>query len=294
MMVDWIAVLVRGVSFIALIQAAGGALFLLLFGRQLPRSAMAIRRFVINATVFAIVLLLIQFSLEATRLAGELAGLWDASLQTLAWHSAAGEAARLRLAGLILILVGLRMLPPDGAGVRRRFVFRLLSLAGIVVLIAGFTVVGHTVDHRPRAALVALLALHLLSITFWFGALWPLRVVVIREISAVAASVLERFSRMAVWIVPALLLAGATLVVLLVPGWSVFAQPYGALLLVKLAAYAGLMGIAALNKLRLTPALLLGDRTAAPRLRRALLVEYLLIAAVLIVTAVMTGLYSPG
>jgi putative copper resistance protein D len=54
-----------------------------------------------------------------------------------------------------------------------------------------------------------------------------------------------------------------------------------------------LMYFAALNKLRLTPALWRADAGAAQRLRRSLLIEYLLIAAVLAITAVMTGLYSP-
>ncbi len=80
---------------------------------------------------------------------------------------------------------------------------------------------------------------------------------------------------------------------LLVPGWSVFGQTYGQLLLAKMAGFGALMACAALNKLRLTPALLRGHPVAQLRLRQSLTIEYLLIAAVLVVTAIMTGLYSP-
>jgi copper resistance protein D len=93
--------------------------------------------------------------------------------------------------------------------------------------------------------------------------------------------------------VPGLLVAGGTVAVLLVPGLVVFGQPYGQLLLAKMAGYAALLGFAAWNKLRLTPALLKNDPAAVTRLRRSLASEYVLIAAVLGITAVMTGLYSP-
>jgi putative copper resistance protein D len=283
MMVDSVAVLVRGISFIAMFQAAGGAVFVTLFGACLPVSGARIRRLLRIATISAIALLLLQFSFEAARMAGEFSGLWDEAMQKLAWHSAAGAAMRLRLVGLLLVLVGLHR--RRGAG--------LLCIVGTLVLALAFTTVGHTVEHPQRPALALLLLLHLLSLAFWFGAIWPLRQAVIHEAPGVAAAVLERFSRIAVWIVPGMLVAGGTLVVLLVPGLFVFGQPYGELLLAKMAGFGALMGLAALNKLRLTPALCQNDPAAAPRLRRSLLGEYLIIAGVLGITAIMTGLYSP-
>lgn len=284
MMVDSVAVLIRGLSFIAMFQAVGGALFVALFGTDLPVSRPRIRRLLRIATLTAGALVLLQFSFEAARLSGAFSGLWDEQMQRLAWHSALGTALRLRLSGLLLVLVGL---------VTRRRMAGPLCIVGTVVLAMAFTVIGHTVDHPQRTDLALLLLVHLLSMAFWFGAIWPLRQAVIHETPAAAAVVLERFSRLAVWIVPALLLAGATLVVLLVPGFFVFGQPYGQLLLAKMAGFAALMGFAALNKLRLTPALRQNSPAAVPRLRRSLLNEYLIIAAVLGITAVMTGLYSP-
>jgi copper resistance protein D len=285
MMVDPVAVLIRGLSFIAMFQAVGGALFLTLFGSQLPVSGWPIRRLLRRVTVVAVGLVLLQFSFEAARLSGELSGLWDAQMQQLAWHSASGTATRLRLIGLLLVLVCLYL--------SRRHLAGVLCLIGTATLVAAFTVIGHTVDHPHRAMLVVLLLAHVLIVAFWFGALWPLRQAVSHEAPAVAAAVLERFSHIAVWVVPGLLLAGATVAILLVPGFSVFGQPYGELLLTKLAGFGVLMGLAAVNKLRLTPALLQDNPMAAPRMRRSLRGEYLLIALVLLVTAVMTGLYSP-
>jgi putative copper resistance protein D len=286
MMVDAVAVLIRGLSFIAMFQAVGGALFVTLFGSYLPVSELHIRRVLRIATLTAVALVLLQFSLEAARLAGEFSGLWNPQMQELAWQSAAGTALRLRLIGLLLVLVGLQG-PP---GARLAGVLRCL---GTIVLAAAFTTIGHTVAHPQRVGLALLLLAHLLCMAFWFGALWPLRQAVIHEAPATAARVLERFSRMAVWIVPGVLIAGAALVLLLLPGLFVFGQPYGRLLLAKMAGFAALMGFAALNKLRLTPALWQNNPAAAPRLRRSLTSEYLIIAGVLGITAIMTGLYSP-
>jgi putative copper export protein len=53
------------------------------------------------------------------------------------------------------------------------------------------------------------------------------------------------------------------------------------------------MGLAALNKWRLGPAIGAGDAGALVYLRRSVLLEWLLLAAVVTATATMTGLFSP-
>jgi putative copper export protein len=285
-MVDALSVLIRALSFVAIFEAAGGALFVAAFGTSSGRPEAGIRRRLRIVAVAAMLLVLLHYGLEAARLAGDLSGLGDRQMQQLVWHTAPGTALRVKLLGLLLVFAGL-LLP------RRRIFSGLLGVSGIAVIIAAFTTVGHTVAQPHRVWLALLLSAHLASITFWFGALWPLRQAVTHDESATAAALLERFSRFAVWIVPGLFVAGASLVLLLVPGLSVFGQAYGQLLLVKIGGFSVLMVLAGLNKVRLTPALRHHDPAAVSRLRRSLLLEYLIIAAVLAVTAVMTGLYSP-
>ncbi len=279
-MVDAVAVFARALSFIALFQAVGGALFLMLFGTRVAVGRAPMARMARLATVGAALLLVLQFALQGARLAGDFTGVWDRPLQQVLWQSAPGTALRLQLTGLLLVLVGLNW-------------SRSLGALGILLVLAAFTTLGHTVDHAHRVVLAGLLAIHLFSVAFWFGALWPLRQAVTLEAPQKAAALLGQFSRLAIWIVPALLLAGVTLMVLLIPGIGIFAQPYGQLLLAKILGFAALMYFAALNKLRLTPALGREAAGAAQRLRRSLLLEYLLSGAVLIITAFMTGLYSP-
>jgi len=60
------------------------------------------------------------------------------------------------------------------------------------------------------------------------------------------------------------------------------------------AAFAGLMALAVWNKYRLGPAIARGDSGAVVAFRRVVGVEWLMIAGVLILTSVMTGLYGPN
>jgi putative copper export protein len=53
------------------------------------------------------------------------------------------------------------------------------------------------------------------------------------------------------------------------------------------------MGLAAANKWRLGPALVHGPVQSGRWFRRSVAAEYVLIAAVLTITAVMTSLFSP-
>jgi putative copper export protein len=108
-----------------------------------------------------------------------------------------------------------------------------------------------------------------------------------------AATAINAFSAMALWIVPMLFVAGVALAALLLPDLATLRTTYGQLLIVKVAGFVLLMGLAALNKWRLGPPIATGDVRVASVFRGSLKAEYVLIAGVLSVTAVLTSLYSP-
>lgn len=137
-----------------------------------------------------------------------------------------------------------------------------------------------------------LLLLHLLVVAFWFGSLLPLWIVSKREPLAVTASVLNRFSRLATWLVPLIALAGLIMAGLIARGVPPLIEPYGALLLTKLVAFAALMGLAALNKWRLVPTIEATPVQSLSALRCSMLAEICLIVGVLAVTATMTTLLA--
>ena len=281
MLADIVSSLVRALSFIALFQAAGVAIFLAIFGRRLERTREIVRRVGLFSALAGLLLVAAHYGLQAARMAGDLRGVFDVSLQSMVLHSSMSVGAAFRLFGLVLIAAALGRSGRNEA----------LGLAGTASALVGFLFVGHTATAANRSWLAGLLTLHLAAVAFWFGALVPLMVVARREDVSVATSIVDLFSRIASWWVPVILLAGAFMTVLLVDSWSAFGRPYGLILLVKVVAFAVLMLLASLNKWRYATVL------AVPRMasafQRSVAAEYLLICAVLAATAIMTTFFSP-
>jgi putative copper export protein len=196
--------------------------------------------------------------------------------------SPAGAALLARLGGALCVALGLS----GSAPARRR-----LALIGATAIVGSFALTGHTAVHPWRVLLAPMLLTHVAIVTFWFGSLGPLHRVLRLETPAQAAAAVARFSALAVWLVPLIAAAGIGMALLLLPDAAALRRPYGLLLLAKAALFAVLMGLAAVNRLRLAPAL--ARTQARAPLRRTLALEYLLICLVLGVTAVMTGRYSP-
>ena len=282
MAVDAISALIRGLSFVALFQAAGVAIFLALFGRRLADTSQRVRSLGFVSAVAAIALVAAHYALEAARMAGALSGVFDRSLQQMVFESSMSTAWLWRTIGLVLIAGTIRR--PDK-------VATAVSLIGAAAVIGGFLFVGHSAIDPDRAWLWPLLALHLAVVAFWFGSLLPLYAVSRTERATVAAQIVDDFSRIAVWLVPAIFLAGLAMAVLLIDRWATFREGYGLSLLIKIGGFAALMGLAALNKWRYGPAWAQGSANAA--FQRTVTIEYVLICAVLMTTAVMTTLFSP-
>jgi putative copper resistance protein D len=275
---DALSVAFRAISFVLLLNAAGIPIFIAVFGHLLPDSLPAIAKLGWGLAIGALVFVAGHHALEGARMAGEMGGVVDPAMQAMTLRSSEGAAFGLRMVGLALIAVGLRR----GA--------LAVGITGAILATAAFALTGHTsvTPYRPAAA--ALLTLHLLVVAFWLGSLWPLYLVAGREPPHRAAHVIDAFSRVAAWVVPVILLAGVGLTLLLVPSWAVFRQPYGQLLLAKVALFAVLMALATLNKWTFGPACAKG-RTRA--FKQALAIEYVLICIVLAITATMTTFYSP-
>lgn len=283
MSVDTTSVLVRALSFIAMFQAAGAVIVIALFGRRLERSTRSIRKLGRMSALAAMVLVAAHYAMEAGRMGGSVAGMFDVGLQQLVFDSPLSSAAIWRLSGLALIAATV---------LREGAMAKAIGLAGTLCVTFAFTLVGHTADESRAGWLAAVLMLHLLAVAFWFGSLLPLIIIGRREPGILAAQIVARFSRIAIVLVPGLFLFGAALTWALVDGWSVFRHSYGLLLLGKFTGFALLMVLASLNKWRYGPALA-HTPAAAAAFQKAVGAEYLLICAVLVVTAAMTAFFSP-
>ena len=274
----------RAASFIADLQAAGIAMFLFIFIRYLEHSASAIRTLGIAAAVIGLLLTLGTHLMEPARMAGSLSGVFDKSMHTMLLSTNVSAAVAIRMSGLVLLVLGLRGGHRQGDAA---------SLIGAAFVTFSFTLTGHTAAHDMRWILVVLLAIHLLIISLWFGSLLPLSVISKRENVEVTSAVIDAFSAFATKIVPAIFVVGLGMSVLLLEELKNLWTPYGVSILLKVAGFAALIGLAALNKWRLGPAIASGNAASLIAFRRSVSAELILIITVITVTAVMTGLFSP-
>jgi copper resistance protein D len=282
-MVDGLWLALRAAGFILLIQAAGTVLFRAWFASGLaPEAAQDLRACALRVTLAALLVVIAQGLLEPVHLAGAWEGLADPALRRLALASPGGVVLWLRFMGLGTLALALWRAHPG------------LALPAALAALGSFLVSGHTLVDSHRVLLLPLLALHVGAAAFWFGALACLRRPALSAALTPYLALLQRFSVRALWLVPLLAVAGVLLAATLLPDLAALRRPYGLLLLTKATLFAVLLGLAALNRLRIVPALAGGDRLAMARLQLTLRAEYLLVLVVLAVTACMTGAFSPG
>lgn len=126
--------------------------------------------------------------------------------------------------------------------------------------------------------------LHGIGVAFWIGALAPLVAMVLTPSGALLA-VLNRFSRVAVLVVGVLVLTGLILATVQLESFRALIDTrYGLILSIKLALVMVLLALAALNRIRLTPALAVDLSNARP-LVRSILAECVVGMAILAVVA---------
>ncbi len=281
---DALVIGLRAIGFVALFQAAGAVLFLALYDAYLTREPAERLRFIARvAALVALVAAVLHYVLTPARMAGDFGSTFDPALESLLLRSNSGSAHIVRVVGLAILLLSLDR------------VSRLntwASCGGAALALLSFVLMGHTVIHELRWALAPLLLVHVVVAAVWLGALAGLYGAA-RETGAASASLVARFSAHATWAVPAIFVCGAAMSLAFIRSVAELATPYGVMVLGKAFAFALLMVPAVLNKRRFTPRLLSGDASAVAGLQRAMVVEWVLIAAVLAATAVMTSLYAP-
>ena len=280
--VDLLQLLAKVVSYASALGAFGAIVFLHVFDERLqPPERRLFRGYTVSLLAAAVLASLAMLFGTVALLNGMgLAGGFDGELWSMVAATPVGDSVWIRLAGLAILALGLLLPgPPLVAGV----------LGGVAVA-ASFGFVGHVRDDAYRVVLHALLVLHLLGIGFWIGSLWPLVKLAGREDLPRVAEIMERFGKIAVFVVALLVVAGLGL------AWLLLGDPtrlvttgYGRILLLKL-----LLGLAALNKLRLTPALTAGRAGAALNLQRSIRLEVALVVLLLAVTALLTAGFSPN
>ena len=281
--VTGVEILLKTGSYAGSLAAAGSALALLSLTRFDGATARSIRRTAVAAAAFAAAASVLRIPVRASFLmGGTFSGAFDPAILGMVVESPLGTSLWLRLAGLALICLV----------VVNRPAARIAAGLGAVLVCASFAFRGHALE-EPRLVLGVLVTLHLLGLAFWVGVFAPLHRLAGSDTHA-AGALAEEFSAWAVRVVPALAAAGVALFVILTADpLAALGTPYGQLLAVKLALFTLLLGLAALNRYRLTPALQMRTLRAGANLRRSIRLEALVVLAVLATTATLTTVASP-
>lgn len=276
-----LAIVAKAAGYAAAFLAMGGVLFDAGFGRAAdPATLRLARRIAAIAALAGLVVLALRFGIRAARISGMgLDAATDPTMLGFVWESPLGTAALWRGLGEAAVVFVLANGP-----------LRHLALAGAAAIAFSYAQVGHTLG-EPRAALAALLILHLLAGAFWAGSLIPLAHVARMP---TGAAVLHRFGIIAAWAVATLVVTGMTLAWLLSGSIAALVgTAYGLTLLAKVVVVAALLGLAALNKWRLVPALGEGHASAAVALRRSIAGEVLAVLTIMLLTAALTTITTP-
>jgi copper transport protein len=197
----------------------------------------------------------------------DLLGLQPAALVTaapwkIAFATSAGPALLVAVAAMLLALIALG----------RAWYARALAVIAFAGVGLSLAMTGHAATASPEVLTRPAVFVHGLAVAFWIGALAPLAALLSKPTPAVLP-LLNRFSRIAIPVVAALALTGLALAVIQLEKPSALVETrYGLVLTVKLALVMLLLGLAALNRYRLTPALA-KDQAAAPALKRSILFE---------------------
>lgn len=265
--------------------AVGSALFLVAL-RPEPNVAAEARRagLVAGATGAAATALFVL--LQAGYLMDDgLAGMVDPFALNLVAYGPLGHAAAARLAGLAMIGLALALPVLKVPG----------TLLGALLVAASFALSGHATA-EPRLVLSAAVMLHVLGISFWIGALWPLHQATRFSTQDDAADLAHRFGNQAMLVVPTLLVAGTLFTVLRIyPVSALLTSPYGWMLAIKLVIVTGLLALALKNRRAIVPAMLARVLGSSAKLRRSVGWEAAGFALIFATTAVLTTLTAiPG
>mgnify|MGYP006093212811 FL=1 len=267
------AIVTKFALYLGVMTSAGTVMAMLMF--RLERT----RGLAMTFAVLGIVAAILAFSLRGANLTGDVSGLTDPEMLKLLWTTPVGTALLLRLVGLGLLIAGLLM----------GRVGTWVSVLGGVIAIWSFDQVGH-VSGLETTLLDLALMLHLLAVALWIGVLTPLkRLASSSSTYASAADVGHRFGVVASATVPVLIIVGGYMGYQLVGSFTALVgTSYGQAMIIKVLLVGLLLGLAAANKLRFIPALRTGDSAVANHLSKSISVEWIVILAVLGMTAVLT------
>lgn len=284
-------VLAKVLSYASLASLTGGFLIFWLGGK---RTARHLLNFLLLASVVG-ALAAVMFFLLQVGVVNEngIAGMFDSFMAGLVLQSPIGYGSGLKLAGFLVAAVALWLARPGLLSAQGAVQFptalRIGAPLAIALFAVSFAVLGHVASLGVLAQVA--IAVHIGAMGLWIGSLYPLHTLCQRETAATLAPLLHTFGQIGWVLAGSLLVAGTYLLTqLLAAPLDLISTPYGLLMVGKLLLVICLLGLAALNKFRLVPAL---AHAGAGALQNSIRGELLLALLILLLTACLTTFTGP-
>jgi putative copper resistance protein D len=303
---DWPLIAVRFALYLTLSGLFGLSAFGLYGLQEVERGdALAFRPWLLGAGLLALLLSGIAIALLAAAMAGTPPWPIDReAIGMLLSDSATGTAWKIRMIALVVASIAAIM------AARRTMPLGLVAVSSGVAL-ATLAWTGHGAMDEGATGWVHLTAdiLHLLSAGAWVGALLGLGLLVTRPARRIDAAHLTLTHRalhsfglvgtMAVGTIVVTGLINAWLLVGVVNALNLGVTLYGRLLMAKLLLFLAMLGLASVNRFRLTPAfersIANGDHPGAlGALRRSLAIETACVVLILALVAWLGSLEPPA
>ncbi|NNJ72250.1 MAG: copper-binding protein [Enterobacterales bacterium] len=217
----------------------------------------------------------------------------DTQMIEIVWGTTIGTVTLLRFIGLLLALTFIYLIMRvKRSNEHHHQRLRLIMLGGASgLLVYSVLMTGHISVLGNIEQL--LLALHVAIMSWWFSALWPLKLACNKCNSVILIPMMEKFGQQASYLVSILLIIGMILSILLLGSIvELIKTPYGQFLLLKISIVIAIMIIAAINKLSLVPRL--NTDSGRKHLSFSLNIEIILAISILLITASLTTIVGPS
>ena len=225
-----------------------------------------------------------------------LVGMFDWGMTKIYLESPIGDTTFFQLSGFVLAFVFavvFRMKIKGGTSQSNQDSLQFFnsgSLIAFLLLIFSFRFSGHISALSTISKLA--IVLHYSAFSAWIGSLYPLCLLSFSKDIGFIQSRVKVFGDRAVLMVSLLIIAGGLMLLDLFDSINeIFSTGYGVVVLVKLSLVIVILGIAAINRVILTPKI--ASRKGVRQFRNSVKIEIFVAALILIVTTYLSTVVGP-
>ena len=231
-----------------------------------------------RSSIIGCIISFLSFLSIPGNMGGDLKSIIDPELIQLTLETISGKAALLSLLGFIIIYFSC---------LKQSIVFYLLSFVGISTLLLSFVIFGHSTKHGLAGQF--LIIVHLVGLSYWIGALLPLRKMCNFIDNEKLKIVAHLFGIYAIGYVGVLITAGLIFSYILLGNISaLISTDYGNILLIKMIVVSTLLSLGAINKFNIIPNLSIDQNLGLKKLKKSIQIEILCVLLIFFLTSLLT------